>query len=147
MGLCCLPLSARVEGQELQVWWTRREFLMTSAAVAAVAGDMAAAAEKAKMYGLIGKMKAAPGQRDKLVAILLEGTQAMPGCRSYIVARDATDADAIWITEVWDSAELHQASLALPGVKAAIAQARPILAGFGERFETEPLGGHGLSPA
>lgn len=128
------------------MWWTRREFLMTSAAVAAMAGDMATAAEKTKMYGLIGKMKAAPGQRDKLVAILLEGTQAMPGCRSYIVARDATDADAIWITEVWDSAELHQASLALPGVQAAIAQARPILAGFGERFETEPLGGHGLSP-
>lgn len=129
------------------MWWTRREFLMTSAALAAMAGDAATAAENTKMYGLIGKMKATPGKRDALVAILLEGTQAMPGCRSYIVARDATDADAIWVTEVWDSAESHQASLALPGVKAAIAQARPILAGFGERFETEPLGGHGMSPA
>jgi quinol monooxygenase YgiN len=129
------------------MWWTRREFMMTSAAMATLGGDMAAAAEKTKMYGLIGKMKATPGQRDALVAILLEGTQAMPGCRSYIVARDATDADAIWVTEVWDSAASHQASLALPGVKAAIAQARPILAGFGERFETEPLGGHGMSAA
>ncbi len=128
------------------MWRSRREFLVTGAVLAAAVCDMAAA-EKTKMYGLIGKMKATPGQRDALVAILLEGTQAMPGCRSYIVALDATDADAIWITEVWDSAGSHQASLTLPGVRAAIAQARPIIAGFGERFETEPLGGYGLSPA
>jgi quinol monooxygenase YgiN len=129
------------------MWWNRREFLLAGATLAAVGGNAAQAAESEKMYGLIGKMKAAPGQRDALVTILLAGTQAMPGCRSYIVARDATDADAIWITEVWDSTASHQASLTLPGVRAAIAQARPILAGFGERFETEPVGGHGMSPA
>lgn len=96
------------------------------------------------MYGLIGKMKTAPGQRDAVIEILLQGTGEMPGCRSYIVARDPSDADAIWITEVWDSAELHRGSLALPGVQAAIAAARPHITGFGERFETEPVGGHGL---
>ncbi|MCB0228760.1 MAG: antibiotic biosynthesis monooxygenase, partial [Anaerolineae bacterium] len=32
----------------------------------------------------------------------------------------------------------------LPSVQAAIARGRPLIAGFGERFETEPLGGHGL---
>jgi quinol monooxygenase YgiN len=37
------------------------------------------------MYGLIGKMTAVPGQRDALAAILLEGTDAMPGCLSYVV--------------------------------------------------------------
>ena len=46
------------------------------------------------------------------------------------------------ITEVWDSAELHHASLALPGVQQAIARARPHITGFGERFETEPVGGY-----
>jgi hypothetical protein len=30
-------------------------------------------------------------------------------------------------------------------VQAAIAKGRPLIAGFGERFETVPLGGHGLS--
>ena len=40
------------------------------------------------MYGLIGKMNIAPGERDAVIAILLEGTQAMPGCRSYVVAKD-----------------------------------------------------------
>jgi quinol monooxygenase YgiN len=96
------------------------------------------------MYGLIGKITAVSGQREALISILLKGTAAMPGCLSYIIARDTADPDAIWITEVWDSQESHQASLALPAVQEAIAQGRPLIAGFGERFVTEPEGGHGL---
>lgn len=67
------------------------------------------------MYGLIGKMTAAPNQRDALVAVLLEGVAGMPGCLSYVVATDPTDADAIWITEVWNSEASHRASLAARG--------------------------------
>ena len=97
------------------------------------------------MYGLIGKMRAQPGQRDALSAILLEGTQAMPGCLGYVIAKDKLDPDALWITETWDSQASHKASLALPSVQAAIAKGRPLIAGFGERFETEPVGGYGLA--
>ncbi|MCH4269847.1 MAG: antibiotic biosynthesis monooxygenase [Brevundimonas sp.] len=96
------------------------------------------------MYGLIGEIKAQPGQRDALAAILLEGTAEMPGCLNYVVARDSTDADTLWITEVWDSRDSHSASLQLPAVQAAIAKGRPLIAGFGSRAETEPLGGAGL---
>lgn len=96
------------------------------------------------MYGLIGKMTATPGQRDAFAAILLEGMGAMPGCLSYIVAQDPADPDALWITEVWDSAESHQASLKLPAVQAAIAKGRSLIAGFSDRHETVPIGGHGL---
>lgn len=96
------------------------------------------------MYGLIGKMLAQPGKRDELIGHLLSGTGGMPGCLSYVVATDKASADAIWITEVWDSPESHQASLKLPQVRAAIAKARPLIAGFGERFETVPVGGVGL---
>ncbi len=96
------------------------------------------------MYGLIGKMLAAPGQREALLAIMLEGNAPMPGCRSYVIARDPDSADGIWITEVWDSAEQHMASLQLPHVQETIAKARPLIAGFGERFETEPMGGVGV---
>ncbi len=96
------------------------------------------------MYGLIGKMIAVAGQREALIEILLEGLSAMPGCLSYIVARDPSDPDALWITEVWDAPESHRASLDLPSVKRAIALGRPLIAGFGERFETLPVGGHGL---
>lgn len=96
------------------------------------------------MYGLIGKITAAAGQRDALAAILLEGTVSMPGCLSYVVATDPAEPDALWITEVWDGPESHQASLALPSVQAAIAKGRPLIAGFSNRVETVPLGGHGL---
>jgi len=96
------------------------------------------------MYGLIGKMTAVPGQRDALAAILLDGTQAMPGCLSYVIARDPADDNALWITEVWDSQASHKASLSLPSVQAAIAKGRPLIAGFSNRVETVPIGGYGI---
>ena len=96
------------------------------------------------MYGLIGKLSATAGNRDALSSILLEGTGDMPGCLSYIIANDPSDPDALWITEVWDTQESHQASLKLPGVQAAITRGRPLIAGFSNRVETEPLGGYGL---
>ena len=96
------------------------------------------------MYGLIGKMTAVAGQRDALAAILLDGTQAMPGCLSYVIARDPADDNALWITEVWDSQASHKASLSLLSVQAAIAKGRPLIAGFSNRVETEPVGGHGI---
>lgn len=99
------------------------------------------------MYGLIGKITAVPGQRDALIAILLEGVSGMPGCLSYVVARDPSDPNAIWVTEVWDSQASHQASLSLPSVQQAIARGKPLIAGFGERIVTEPVGGHGLAAA
>jgi quinol monooxygenase YgiN len=93
------------------------------------------------MYGLIGQMIAFPGKRDELAAILTESTGEMPGCRSYVIALDTAHADALWITEVWDGKEDHAASLKLPAVQAAIAKARPLIAGFGHRFETTPIAG------
>jgi len=97
------------------------------------------------MYGLIGKMLCVPEKRSDVIAILLQGVERMPGCLSYVVAEDPEDANAIWITEVWDTQDSHRASLALPAVKEAIALARPLIAGFGERFTTSPVGGHGLT--
>lgn len=99
--------------------------------------------EQKSMYGLITKIKANPGQRGALAAILLQATQTMPGCLSYVIADDSADSDALWITEVWDSATSHKASLSLPDVQAALQVGRPMIAGFGERFETHPVGGFG----
>lgn len=96
------------------------------------------------MYGIIGSMTATPGQRDALTNYLLAGLREMPGNLVYIVGHDPANADKIWITEVWDSPESHVASLQLPQVQAAIAQARPIIAGMGDRQEFTPIGGVGL---
>jgi quinol monooxygenase YgiN len=96
------------------------------------------------MYGLIGRMLAVEGKREALLSIMLDGNAPMPGCRSYVIARDPGSDNGIWITEVWDSREQHMASLQLPHVQATIAKARPLIAGFAERFETEPEGGIGV---
>jgi quinol monooxygenase YgiN len=130
----------------------RRDFL-TLAGTAAIATlnwpTLAGAATEnaSTMYGLIGKLNAVPGQRDTLASILLESTGAMPGCLSYVIATDSAEADALWVTEVWDSAESHKASLTLPAVQTAIAKARPLIAGFSNRVETIPVGGYGLPKA
>ena len=96
------------------------------------------------MFGLIGKMRATPGERERLAEILLEGSRGMPGCLSYVVALDADDADALWITEVWDNAASHKASLSQPSVQDAIARGRPLIAGFDTSVTTTPVGGTGL---
>lgn len=98
-----------------------------------------------EMYGLIGKLIAHNEKRDELISILLDGTKGMPGCLSYVISKDMTDENALWITEVWDSKENHHGSLSLEAVQAAISKGKPLIAGFGERFETTPVGGHGLS--
>lgn len=122
----------------------RRTFLTGSAAIAVV-GPAAAMNKGHGMYGLIGKMTAQAGKRDALTAILVNGVAGMPGCVSYVIANDPTDADAIWITEVWESKEAHAASLGLPSVRDAIAKGRPLIAGMERVAETAPVGGTGLS--
>lgn len=126
-----------------------RRTMIAGSAILAMAGgatSSAVAQEGAagEMFGLIGKLRAVAGERDALIAILLEGTDDMPGCLSYIVAKDGEDEDAIWITEVWDSRESHRASLRLPQVQAAIARGWPLIAGFESGTEVVPVGGIGL---
>ena len=96
------------------------------------------------MYRLIAKMSSTPGQRDALIAILLSGSGNMADCLSYVVAKDPDDDSGMWITEVWESESTHTASLTLPTVKEAIAKAWPLIAGFGPRYVTTPIGGQGL---
>jgi quinol monooxygenase YgiN len=123
----------------------RRRFVQTIMAMGILPRAGGTTKETTGMYGRIGKMTAVAGQRDALIDVLLEGINDMPGCRSYIVAKDATDSDGIWVTEVWDSESSHKDSLALPAVRAAIAKGRPLIAGFGSSVVTTPIGGHGLT--
>ena len=122
----------------------RREFL-TGAGAALAGVRLSGAQGSGEMYGLIGKMMTVPGQRDAFVEILLGGTGGMPGCLSYIVAKDPTDENALWITEVWKDKASHEASLSLPPVREAIAKGRAMIAGFGDRIITTPIGGVGLT--
>ena len=81
------------------------------------------------MFMLHGRLAAKPGKREELLGILAAGEhdEPMPGCRLYLVAIDETDANGVWVTEVWESEDAHAASLELDRVRDQIARARPIL--------------------
>jgi len=93
------------------------------------------------MCGLIAKLTVVPGRREEMVAILEESAAHMPGCFSYVVAKDSADENAIWVTEVWDSMVSHDASLSLPSMKNAIPQAKAIVSSFEKIAVTNPAWG------
>jgi quinol monooxygenase YgiN len=78
-------------------------------------------------YGYIGSMRTRTGCRDDVVQILLSGADGLlaAGCHLYAVGIDPAGADVIWVTEIWDTAEHHDASLQLPETRAAIGNAMP----------------------
>jgi quinol monooxygenase YgiN len=97
-------------------------------------------------YGYIGSMRAKPGHRDEVAAILLSGTDGLraAGCLLYVVNVADTEPDTIWVYEAWQSKDHHDASLQLPETRAAIASAMPMLTGEFTRQETTVVGGLGL---
>lgn len=99
------------------------------------------------MYGLIVKMTIVPGKRDEMIAILKESAADMPGCFSYVVAKDSAAENTIWVTEVWDSMASHDASLSLPSVQIAIPRGKALVATFDKIGVTNPVWGVGLPAA
>ena len=97
------------------------------------------------MYGLIVKLTAAAGEREDLIRILKAAAVNMPGCISYVVAKDSLDENVIWVTEVWDSVASHDTSLLLPSVKNAMARAKVLISAFDQMAVTTPVGGIGLA--
>lgn len=94
-------------------------------------------------YGYFGTMRITPGNRDEVVKILLgavEGLRSI-GCSVYSVSVSPADPDLIWVYEVWDSKESHDASLRLPETRAAIGRAMPLLTGEFTSQETTVVGG------
>ena len=97
--------------------------------------------EEVLAYGIIGQIKVVANKRDELIGILAAGTRDMPGNISYTISKDQSDENAIWITEYWESKDAHAASLQLDSVQAAIGKGRPMIEGFGHRFEVQPVAG------
>lgn len=91
-------------------------------------------------------MRTRPGRGEEFAAILISGADRLKaiGCQLYVVGLSDTDPDVVWVSEVWDSREHHAASLQLPEVKAAIAEAMPLLTGDFTRQELTIAGGLGV---
>ncbi|HBI20699.1 MULTISPECIES: putative quinol monooxygenase [unclassified Brevundimonas] len=96
------------------------------------------------MYGLITRLTAHPGRRDELSLCLLDPSVRRPGCHSYVLAQDLTDADALWVTEVWMNQATHDAWSADTRENGALRPALAMVATFGDTIFTRPLGGVGL---
>ncbi len=125
----------------------RRKFLQYLSAATLMAEPVLAGSQGADgMYGLIVKITAVPDKRAELINILRESASSMPGCLSYVVAKDSAEENTVWVTEVWDSVASHEASLSLPAVKNAVPQAKPIVASFDRVAVTSPVWGAGLKP-
>ena len=79
-----------------------------------------------------------------MIAILLRAVPGLPsaGCRHYVISTGA-EPDLIQVSELWESAEHHRASLGLPETRAAIAEAMPLLTGEFTGVEGEVIGGLG----
>lgn len=88
-------------------------------------------------FANVGTLESIPGKRDELVAHLTRRSEGMPGCLLYEVGVSDEQPDTVFVVELWESAEAHQASLTLPAVRASIAAARPLLSGVfgGFRFD------------
>ena len=91
------------------------------------------------MWGVIAKITVHPGKRNEMVEFLRSSAEGMPGCLSYVVSKDSSHENVLWVTEVWSSAEHHQASLSLPAVKAVVPRAKTLVANFERIAVTEPL--------
>ncbi|MEU4690249.1 antibiotic biosynthesis monooxygenase [Actinoplanes sp. NPDC023714] len=98
------------------------------------------------MYGYFGTMKAKPGHRDAVVEILVSGAGGLKaaGAHLYVVGVSDTDEQTIFVNEVWESKEHHDASLQLPETRAAIATAMPMLTGEFSSTEARIVGGLGV---
>ena len=89
-----------------------------------------------------GTLGVVSGKRDELVAHLTQRSDTLKqiGCPAYEVGVSDDDLDTVFVVELWESAEAHQASLALPEVQAAIAVARPLLSGAFGGFRFNVVG-------
>lgn len=99
-------------------------------------------------YLLHGKLTAKQGQREDLAAILIEASKLVStakGCKLYVIGKDETDPNSVYITEIWDSKEDHDNSLKVAGVRELIMKAMPMLDGQPSKGqEIEILGGAGI---
>lgn len=82
-------------------------------------------------FANVGTLGVKPGHRDEIVSILTRHNAQLQeaGCLLYEVGLSDDDPDAVFVAELWTSAEAHRASLQLDSVRAAIAEAMPLLSG------------------
>jgi quinol monooxygenase YgiN len=95
-------------------------------------------------FGLLNRLSAKPGRRDRVVEILLESGKLFHdnlACRLYLVAESADDPDLIWVADLWTSEEEHAEALKAPEMRPFVEECIPLLEGMPEQIRILPAGG------
>ncbi len=89
---------------------------------------------------MTARICAHPGQREALAAVMLGSIGTMPGCLSYVVANDSSEADIL------DHGSLNRQSqpLCVAGACCRAIRHRPLIAALESNVIVEPIGGIGL---
>ncbi|MCW2962216.1 MAG: antibiotic biosynthesis monooxygenase [Thermoleophilia bacterium] len=97
-------------------------------------------------FGMHGKLTAKEGHREQLILVLMETADLLrsaEGCEIYVIHRERDNRRDVWVSEVWADQSFHTASAQLPGVKALIDRAMPMIES-GEATQLDTVGGVGL---
>ena len=93
-----------------------------------------------------GKAQARAGHGQELAEVLLAAAAELeddPGCRLYLINRQAGQPDVIWVTELWRDQAALDASLERIRGSDSVAAAMALVEDW-EMIELEQLGGKGV---
>jgi quinol monooxygenase YgiN len=96
---------------------------------------------------LLNRLTAKPGQRRRVVEILLESGKLFddnPACLLYLVSEATDEPDVIWVVDLWTDQEAHAEALQAPELRPFVEQAMPLLEGMPEQIGVRAVGGKGL---
>jgi quinol monooxygenase YgiN/mannose-6-phosphate isomerase-like protein (cupin superfamily) len=92
------------------------------------------------------KATAKPGKGAALAEVMLrvaKTLEGVPGCLLYIVNRSPSEADVVWVTELWRSQEDLDAALARDSARELMPEVMALVDQPFEQINLEPLGGVG----
>jgi quinol monooxygenase YgiN len=96
---------------------------------------------------LINKLMAKPGQRERVVEILVESGRLFDDnedCLLYLVSESHDDPNVIWVVDLWTSQEAHTEALKTPALRPFVERAMPLLEGMPEQIRVHARGGKGV---
>ena len=100
-------------------------------------------------HGLLNRLTAKPGKRQRVVEILLESGKLFddnPACLLYLVSESIEDTNVIWVTDLWTSEHEHAEALKVPELRPFVEESMQLLEGMPEQIQLRPVGGKGPVP-
>ena len=93
----------------------------------------------AQTYGMVTEVTARPGCRAEFIASLMEMKRYAAGDVTYLIAADARNDNAVWVSEAWPSEEAKAEWLQLPQVRELLARVESFGDAVVQLHETIPI--------